>query len=96
MFDIRDSTGATPSALAVRQNAQNLARYASIAQANGLVPIIEPEVLMDGDFSIGVAAAATERVLVAVYAALAEHHVLLEGTLLKPNMVRSGSDAKVR
>jgi fructose-bisphosphate aldolase class I len=51
---------------------------------------------MDGDFSIEVAAVATESVLAAVYKALSDHHVLLEGTLLKPNMVRSGSDAAVQ
>lgn len=51
---------------------------------------------MDGDFSIEVAAARTEKVLAAVYKALSDHHVLLEGTLLKPNMVRSGSDAAVQ
>ena len=51
------------------------------------------EVLMDGDFSIEVAAAATERVIAACYKALSDHHVMLEGTLLKPNMVRSGSEA---
>ena len=51
---------------------------------------------MDGDFPIEVSAAVTERVLAAVYKALSDHKVLLEGTLLKPNMVRSGSDAKVQ
>jgi fructose-bisphosphate aldolase class I len=61
-----------------------------------LVPIVEPEVLMDGDFSIEVAAAVTEKVIAACYKALSDHHVMLEGTLLKPNMVRSGSDAKVQ
>ena len=50
---------------------------------------------MDGDFSIEVAAAATEKVIAACYKALSDHHVMLEGTLLKPNMVRSGSDAAV-
>merc|ERR1712146_70754 len=85
----------TPSQLAIDENAQTLARYASICQSNGLVPIVEPEVLMDGDFSIEVAAAMTERVIAACYKALSDHHVMLEGTLLKPNMVRSGSDATV-
>ena len=79
-----------PSPLAVALNTQALARYASICQANGLVPIVEPEVLMDGPHTIDVSAAVTQRVLAAQYAALAEHHVLLEGTLLKPNMVRAG------
>eukprot|EP01035_Chromulina_nebulosa_P019344 gene19344-25209_t len=90
---IKDSLGATPSQVSIIENANTLARYASICQANGLVPIVEPEVLMDGDFTIEVAARATEKVLAAVYKALSDHHVLLEGTLLKPNMVRSGSDS---
>jgi fructose-bisphosphate aldolase class I len=96
VLNIKDAIGATPSLVAINENAETLARYASICQANGLVPIVEPEVLMDGDFSIEVAAAATERVLAAVYKSLSDHHVMLEGTLLKPNMVRSGSDAAVQ
>ncbi len=96
VLHIKDPIGATPSLVAKDENAQTLARYASICQANGLVPIVEPEVLMDGDFSIEVAAIATEKVLAACYKALSDHHVLLEGTLLKPNMVRSGSDAAVQ
>jgi fructose-bisphosphate aldolase, class I len=96
VLHIKDVIGATPSQLAIDENAMTLARYASICQANGLVPIVEPEVLMDGDFSIEVAAIATEKVIAACYKALSDHHVLLEGTLLKPNMVRSGSDAAVQ
>ncbi len=96
VLHIKDLIGATPSKVAIDENAQTLARYASICQANGLVPIVEPEVLMDGDFSIEVAAVATERVIAAVYKALSDHHVMLEGTLLKPNMVRSGSDSAVQ
>mmetsp|Transcript_2326 Transcript_2326/g.1671 ORF Transcript_2326/g.1671 Transcript_2326/m.1671 type:complete len:361 (+) Transcript_2326:36-1118(+) len=96
VLHIKDSSGATPSALAIQENADTLARYASICQQNGLVPIVEPEVLMDGDFPIEFAAAVTERVLAAVYKSLSDHHVMLEGTLLKPNMVRSGSDASVQ
>ena len=95
VLHIKDLIGATPSKVAIDENAQTLARYASICQANGLVPIVEPEVLMDGDFPIEVAAAATEKVIAAVYKALSDHHVMLEGTLLKPNMVRSGSEAAV-
>ena len=79
-----------PSDLAIQQNVHGLARYASICQQNGLVPIVEPEVLMDGTHSIEEAAVVTQKVLAAQYAALAQHHVLLEGTLLKPNMVRAG------
>lgn len=81
-----------PSALSVADCAHTLARYASISQQNGLVPIVEPEILMDGEHSIEVCAAVTERVLSAVFKALADHHVLLEGCLLKPNMVLPGSD----
>jgi fructose-bisphosphate aldolase class I len=92
VLHIKDLIGATPSDLAILENANTLARYASICQQNGLVPIVEPEVLMDGDFSIEVAAAATEKVIAACYKALSDHHVLLEGTLLKPNMVRTGSE----
>merc|ERR1719346_335295 len=57
---------------------------------NGLVPIVEPEILQDGDHPIEVCQEATERVLAAVYKALSDHHVYLEGTLLKPNMVTPG------
>lgn len=82
-----------PSELAVQDCAYTLARYASISQANGLVPIVEPEILMDGAHSIAHCAAVTERVLAAVFKALSDHHVLLEGCLLKPNMVTSGADS---
>ncbi|XP_028789154.1 fructose-bisphosphate aldolase, cytoplasmic isozyme 1-like [Neltuma alba] len=82
-----------PSELSIQQNAQGLARYAIICQENGLVPIVEPEILTDGPHDIAKCAAATETVLAAVYKALNDHHVLLEGTLLKPNMVTPGSDS---
>ncbi|KAJ3681168.1 hypothetical protein LUZ60_015657 [Juncus effusus] len=82
-----------PSQLSIDLNAQGLARYAIICQENGLVPIVEPEILVDGPHSIDVCADVTERVLAACYKALNDHHVLLEGTLLKPNMVTPGSDA---
>jgi fructose-bisphosphate aldolase class I len=96
VLHIKDTTFGTPSKVAIDENAQTLARYASICQSQGLVPIVEPEVLMDGDFSIEVAAYVTEKVIAACYKALSDHHVMLEGTLLKPNMVRSGSDAAVQ
>ncbi|KAL5974571.1 Fructose-bisphosphate aldolase 1 [Asimina triloba] len=83
-----------PSQLAIDVNAQGLARYAIICQENGLVPIVEPEILIDGPHDINKCADVTERVLAACYKALNEHHVLLEGSLLKPNMVTPGSDAK--
>jgi fructose-bisphosphate aldolase class I len=82
-----------PSELAIQQNAQGLARYAIICQENGLVPIVEPEILVDGSHSIEKCADVTERVLAACYKALNDQKVLLEGTLLKPNMVTPGSDA---
>jgi fructose-bisphosphate aldolase class I len=67
-----------------------LARYGSICQANGLVPIIEPEILQDGDHSIEVCAAVSERVFSAVMRELFNQHLLIEGLLLKPNMVTPG------
>lgn len=93
VLNINDSSGATPSPLSIKQNAETLARYASICQANGLVPIVEPEVLMDGDHSIETAQIITEKVIAACYKELSDHNVMLEGTLLKPNMVRNGEAA---
>jgi fructose-bisphosphate aldolase class I len=82
----------TPSDACVQANAHALARYAALAQEADLVPIVEPEVLMDGGHSIDRCDVITERVLRSVYAALAEQGVVLEGTLLKPNMVLSGNE----
>jgi fructose-bisphosphate aldolase class I len=82
-----------PSEHSIHENAYGLARYAVICQENGLVPIVEPEILVDGPHDIQKCAAVTERVLAACYKALSDHHVLLEGTLLKPNMVTPGSDS---
>jgi fructose-bisphosphate aldolase class I len=76
----------------MEENANVLARYASICQANGLVPIVEPEILMDGDHDLERAVAVNEKVLATVYKKLNDHHVYLEGTLLKPNMVCPGQD----
>eukprot|EP00253_Pinus_taeda_P026974 PITA_26974 len=81
-----------PLELSIEQNAQGLARYAIICQENVLVPIVEPEILTDGSHDIHKCAAVTEKVVAAVYKALNDHHVLLEGTLLKPNMVTPGTD----
>uniref|UniRef100_A0A674HFY5 Fructose-bisphosphate aldolase n=3 Tax=Passeriformes TaxID=9126 RepID=A0A674HFY5_TAEGU len=80
----------TPTRLAVMENANVLARYASICQQNGIVPIVEPEILPDGDHDLKTCQYVTEKVLAAVYKALSDHHVYLEGTLLKPNMVTGG------
>lgn len=82
------------SETAIKENAWTLANYAAICQANGLVPIVEPEILMDGAHSIEVCQYWTEKVLCACYKALNDQGVILEGTLLKPNMVLAGSDFK--
>jgi fructose-bisphosphate aldolase class I len=81
----------TPSQQALVEVAQVLARYASICQQNGLVPIVEPETLCDGDHDLARCQKITETVLSYTYRALNEHHVFLEGTLLKPNMVTAGA-----
>lgn len=79
-----------PSPVAILENANVLARYASCCQQARLVPIVEPEVLQDGTHSLEQCQKATETVLAAVYKALNDHHVYLEGSLLKPNMVTAG------
>lgn len=86
----------TPSYQAILENANVLARYASICQANGIVPIVEPEILPDGDHDLDRSQKVTETVLAAVYKALSDHHVYLEGTLLKPNMVTPGQSCPKR
>ena len=88
--------GAGPSALCLSENADALARYAAICQKTGLVPIVEPEILTDGDHDVSVSQRVTEKVLQAVFRKLHEHGVMMEGMILKPNMVTSGADAKSR
>lgn len=80
-----------PTAQGIAVNAAALAHYAAICQAQGLVPIVEPEVLMDGDHDIGTCARVTEAVLHTVFHALHRQRVVLELMLLKPNMVVAGS-----
>ncbi|HTW41342.1 MAG TPA: class I fructose-bisphosphate aldolase [Solirubrobacteraceae bacterium] len=80
-----------PSIECLEANSQRLARYAACCQRHGLVPIIEPEVLMDGAHPLATCAAATQRTLEYVFKALGEHPVELDGALLKPNMVLAGS-----
>ena len=82
-----------PSEYAVWTNAHALARYAALAQEAGLVPIVEPEVLMDGTHTIETAYRVTSRVQHAVFTELRDQRVELEGMLLKPNMVLPGYDA---
>jgi fructose-bisphosphate aldolase class I len=81
-----------PTDSCLRANAHALARFAALSQEAGLVPIVEPEVLMDGDHDIGRHAEVTQRTLRIVFDALAEHRVRLEAMLLKPNMVLSGQE----
>jgi fructose-bisphosphate aldolase class I len=85
-----------PSAYCIDVNAHALARFAALSQQAGLVPIVEPEVLMDGDHSIDECFEATEATLREVYYQLGHHRVAPEGTLLKPNMVLSGKEASDR
>ncbi len=82
------------SASATRINAQRLAIYAKTCQNHGLVPIVEPEVLIDGDHSLAACFQATEKVLHATFSALFEHQVMLETMILKPSMVIAGKQAK--
>jgi len=81
-----------PSKHGIEANAEMLARYAAVCQAEGVVPIVEPEVLMDGDHDIDRHADVTEAVQQAVFNALNRHHVVLELMILKPNMVLPGKD----
>jgi len=87
-----DSARAVPSTACITANAHALARYAAICQAAGLVPIVEPEVLMDGDHSIDRCEEVSEWTLRETFAALAGQRVVLEHMVLKPSMVISGKD----
>jgi len=81
-----------PTRTCIDANAEALARYAALCQEGDLVPIVEPEVLMDGDHTIERYFEVTEQTLRSVFDSLAEHRIVLEGMLLKPNMVLSGKD----
>lgn len=87
---------AGPSELAIAEAAHGLARYGKICQENGLVPIIEPEVLLDGDHDIDTTLAVAERVWSATFKAMQDSGVMMEGILLKPSMVTPGADCKDR
>jgi fructose-bisphosphate aldolase class I len=89
VYNVSDSL---PSRLAIEANAHALARYAAICQEQGVVPIVEPEVLIDGDHSLARCAEVTEAVLHEVFDALQRHRVALELMLLKPSMVVPGKD----
>ncbi|WP_223642951.1 class I fructose-bisphosphate aldolase [Corallococcus sp. EGB] len=90
VFTLRDGR---PSATCIHANAHALARYAALCQEQGLVPIVEPEVLMEGAHALARCEHVTGRVLQAVFTELFAARVTLEGMLLKPNMVTEGHDS---
>ncbi|EDW66935.1 fructose-bisphosphate aldolase [Drosophila virilis] len=83
----------TPSYQALMENANVLARYAAICQSQRMVPIIEPEVLVNGDHDLDRCQKVTEALLAAVFKSLNDHHIYLEGILLRPNMVTAGQNS---
>lgn len=85
-----------PSCAAIKSNAELLARYAALCQEQDIVPIVEPEVLMDGDHTIERCEQVTYKVLRAVFKALILHKVKFEYMILKPNMIVSGTDCKTQ
>jgi fructose-bisphosphate aldolase, class I len=91
-----DPTGGKPSYNSINANGHALARYAALAQEAGIVPIVEPEVLMDGDNDIARTEAITEWVLRETFTQLAYANVALEGMILKPNMIVSGMKCAVQ
>merc|ERR1712232_1233222 len=87
-----DPAKGIPSDLAITECVNNLSRYASICQRQGLVPIVEPEIVPNGKHGIEVCQQVTEKVLTAQFESLKHHGVYLEGSVLKPNMVKPGMD----
>ncbi|AEC07162.1 fructose-bisphosphate aldolase 1 [Arabidopsis thaliana] len=85
-----------PSALAVKEAAWGLARYAAISQDSGLVPIVEPEIMLDGEHGIDRTYDVAEKVWAEVFFYLAQNNVMFEGILLKPSMVTPGAEATDR
>mgnify|MGYP001245100098 FL=1 len=85
-----------PSDECIHANMDALAQYAKCAQENGMVPIVEPEVLMDGEHSIDACYDATERSLKSLFEHLEKYQVNIKGTILKPNMVTSGSNHNIQ
>lgn len=82
----------TPSPACIEANAQALGRYAALCQEAGLVPVVEPELLMAGDHDIEYCAKLSQTILETVFGQLSAQRVMLEGVILKPNMVLAGSD----
>jgi fructose-bisphosphate aldolase class I len=83
-----------PSKLSIHSNAHALARYAALVQESGMIPIVEPEVLMDGDHGAEECFNKTSEVIKKCYEELIKHKVDLKGTILKPNMILPGSASK--
>jgi fructose-bisphosphate aldolase class I len=92
--EVYSITDTNPTYLGLHANAEMLARYAAVCQETGIVPIVEPEVLMDGNHDIDRCAEITENVIHSVFHALHKHHVSLEHMILKPNMVVPGIDLR--
>ncbi|MEW5319965.1 MAG: hypothetical protein WDW38_011074 [Sanguina aurantia] len=91
---VKIGTATTPTTTAMLENAHGLARYAQICQENGLVPIVEPEITLGpGTYTIEETAFWSERMYSQVFRLLNEYNVMLEGILLKPNMILPGLDA---
>jgi fructose-bisphosphate aldolase class I len=91
-----DIAARVPSAVAIASNCHALARYAALCQEAGIVPIVEPEVLMDGGHDIETCYEVTKAALTKLYAELFGARVVLEGTILKPNMVIAGKKSGIR
>ena len=86
----------SPSKLAITEAAHGLARYARICQEAGLCPIVEPEILIDGDHDVATTSKYQEEIITKVYDCLQDHGVLLEGSLLKPSMTVNGVECKTK
>ena len=93
VYNISDNT---PSEESIKKNAEDLAKYAKVCQQHGFVPIVEPEVLIDGTHSVDKCYEVNEKVLREVFAALKRENIILEHTILKPSMVISGKQAENR
>ena len=83
-----------PTKLAINSNAHALARYSALVQESGMVPIVEPEVLMDGEHSADVCLSITSEIIKKCFEELILHKVDLSGIILKPNMILSGTQSK--
>lgn len=93
VFNISDTL---PSNTAIKTSADLLARYAAICQSQDIVPIVEPEVLMDGNHTLERCSVVSEKVFHQVFHALNKYKVILEGIILKPSMVISGKDCSTQ